>query len=126
MNHEANDPMTTDPNFAESLVQQASECGSEANSWLGKRQAPRFQAAIELDLEVEGNPHFVRCTDVSEVGLQVLCRVPLASRVLGETVRIKRSDDGEDGWVPVRIQHITQTVGGYKVGLEYIEDAATK
>lgn len=103
------------------LVREAAADGGLTDGWLGKRAAPRIQFAVHLDLEIAGEIHYVRCINVSADGLLIMNRDSIPPKQLNDVLRVRRTGDPEDAWARVRVQHVTQTVGGYKIGLAYVD-----
>lgn len=112
---------TDESSFRGELVREATAEGGQADHWLGKRSEPRIQFAMHLDLEVSGETRYVRCINVSADGLLIMSRDSIPSKHIDDVLRVRRSGDPDDAWTAVRVQHVTQTVGGYKIGLEFVD-----
>ena len=77
-----------------------------------RRDQPRTDWVVPMELNVDGDVLYVRSRDISSEGLGLTCRAKLAE---GKLVQVRQ--DQSEPWVPARIVHVTQTVGGHKVGV---------
>lgn len=112
---------TEDNKLAGELVREAAADGGQTDPWLGKRAAPRIQFAVHLDLEIGGEIHYVRCINVSADGLLIMHRDSIPQKQINAVLRVRRTGDPDDAWTPVRVQHVTQSIGGYKIGLAFVD-----
>lgn len=106
--------------FTRRLQRELAASGGQRDAWLGKRRHPRVTGRVELDMMVAGELAHVQCLDASDSGLVVLCKrsLPREAFNAGVLVRFPPSDD--EGWVRARAQHVTETLSGFKIGLEYL------
>ena len=89
------------------------------DTYAGKRRYPRVTWVVPvtvefLDGERAGENDFAMSKDISEGGVGLRCRRPLAVRTL---VRVM-TDEGAP-CVHARVMHCTETLGGFIVGLEF-------
>jgi hypothetical protein len=54
----------------------------------------------------------VNSYDISSLGAGIIIRHALQT---GDVVQLRR--DPHEPWIPLRVAHVTQTVGGYRIGL---------
>ncbi len=88
----------------------------EMDKYFGKRTEPRwFVWGESLEVFVDDETVLARGENLSTTGLGFVCKRLLPR---GEIVQVRRVDD--DYWVPVRVQHSTQTIGSYKVGARFV------
>lgn len=101
--------------IVEEWVRQAEE-GADVDDYLGKRLVPRFTPWSEaLELRIKGNVVNARGRDICRQGVGLLCKTQVSRR---EVIEMRPAD--EDYWIPIRIQHCTGTVGGYKIGAKFM------
>lgn len=88
---------------------------AEADHYPGKRKSPRY-APWNPAIEVRANNKtmIARGLNISREGLGFTCKQPL---VRGASVEVHIED--YEPWIPVRIQHCTQSVAGYKIGARF-------
>jgi len=88
---------------------------TEEDNYLGKRNEPRFYPWSEpLEVNVNGKVVNARGENISKKGVGFVCKQAMRR---GDMAGIRPS--GETVWIPVRVQHCTQTVGSYKVGASF-------
>ncbi len=93
---------------------------AETTPYLGKRDEPRFYPwSAALELKCDGRVVVARGTNVSSSGVGFVCKLEIPPRSI---VEIRCIDDEEDLWIPIRIQHSTQSVGSFKVGAKFLFD----
>ena len=85
----------------------------DGDCFAGKRGQPRYPWQRPMELLIGGEVLYVQSRDISIDGLGLFCRRNLPQH---DIVQIRR--DENDPWVPARVAHVTQTVGGSKVGLD--------
>lgn len=91
---------------------------AELDTYSGKRKEPRFYPWSEsLQVRVGGEVIIARGENLSSQGIGIACRRELPR---GAIVEMRR--DGDRDWIPIRIQHATQTVGGFKIGARFLTD----
>ncbi len=84
----------------------------------GKREELRyFPWAGRLEVRFENDHLLARGENLSRQGICFVCKREIPS---GTIVEIRRPD--EEPWIPVRVQHATQTVGGFKIGGRFLAD----
>ena len=107
-----------------SWVQQARGSG-DTDVYPGKREKLRCTWAVPFEVMVVGSggsqrTFYATGRDISEQGLGMFTREQLER---GSVVRIRLAEEGQKGpWVPARVAHCTQTVGGYRTGLTFLSD----
>jgi len=114
-------PLT--PQVLERLVQELMEEGT-GDRWLSRRHEPRceLQAAVELTAPDPASPTkqvYAYCRNISIHGLGLRTREPLP---LHATVTVRLDLAGEVYVGRARVEHCTQSVGGYTVGLGFVFD----
>lgn len=77
-----------------------------------RRDPPRTDWVVPMELNVDGDVLYVRSRDISGEGLGLTCRAKLDE---GKLVQVRQ--DQNEPWVPARIVHATQTIGGHKLGV---------
>ena len=77
-----------------------------------RRDQPRTDWVVPMELNVEGDVLYVRSRDISAEGLGLICRAKFSE---GKLVQVRQ--DQSEPWVPARVVHVTQTIGGHKVGV---------
>ena len=117
----------TGANVAEVVAAWVSDASGQSapDVYYGKRQIRRYvwPAAIEVLVNPGSEDEerlYVTGQDVSDVGMGLLGRKMLHERA---TLWLRYADEG-DGcpWVPARVVHSTQSVGGYRTGVHFILD----
>jgi hypothetical protein len=74
-----------------------------------------------LELRVDSEILHAGGCDISSDGVGVLCRRKFTA---GQVVALRR--DPDEPWVPMRVAHCTQTVGGYRSGLRMLAPVAAR
>jgi len=92
--------------------------------FLIKRHQQRWALRAPVDLYFTGSDGveksvYASCRDINAQGIGLLCREPLEPGTRAELVI---DIDGTKYCAALRIVHCTQTVGGYKVGCEFIRE----
>ena len=89
---------------------------ADTDDYLGKRLLPRYNPWPEpLELEIDGQIINARGRDICHEGVGFISKVDLPR---GSMIRIRPA--GEEHWVPVQIRHSTSTIGGYKIGANFV------
>ncbi len=89
---------------------------TELDAYFGKRAQPRFHIWSEpLEIRFDDEVFIARGENLGTNGAGVVCRQSLSR---GDEVELRCV--GEQPWVPARVQHCTQTVGSYKIGLQFL------
>ena len=87
------------------------------DTYSGKRTQPRFYVWSEpLELRIDDEVFVARGENLGAKGAGVVCRQALTP---GDEIEIRRV--GEQVWIRARVQHCTQTVGSYKIGLRFLD-----
>jgi hypothetical protein len=92
----------------------------EAEPYLGKRNEPRFFPwSSSMEISCDGQIFLARGLNLSANGVGFICKRDLPR---GSVVEIRSVEDEDDLWIPIRIQHSTQSVGSLKVGAKFLFD----
>lgn len=89
---------------------------TEIDKYSGKRKEPRFYPWCEA-MEVRfGKQTFIaRGENLSREGIGFTCKTNIPR---GSVAEMRRT--GEETWIPIRVQHCTQSVGVFKIGAKFI------
>ncbi len=85
----------------------------EGDVYAAKRAEARYAWNSSLEILIDGQALSVRATNISPNGMGLVSRHKLEA---GQTVLLRR--EPSDPWIKARIVHVTQTVGGYKLGAQ--------
>lgn len=105
-------------NWMKDLAESGEAC---EDNYLGKRESTRiFEWTEHLEIRHNGKTVMARGHNLSEEGVGFFCKHEFTRR---DTAEIRREDDDDSCWVPIAIQHSTQTVGTFKVGATFQYDS---
>ena len=91
---------------------------AEEDTYLGKRIVPRYAPWAEpIEIRIQGQIHNARGRDICHQGVGLTCKVNVPR---GTIVEIRPC--GAEFWIPVRVQHCTGTVAGFKIGAKFAFD----
>jgi len=116
-----NNPEPLKPEHIETLIQELEEADA-ADPFLIKRRFRRwnFRCPADLYLKDENGQEirlYASCRDISPIGVGLVCKQPIKAGTVAQIVL----DLGFGKYIAdVRIVHCTQTVGGFKIGAEFI------
>lgn len=110
--------MTQATDEIRSIVQgwiEEAEGGTDTDNYLGKRCEPRlFPWSAVIEVSVDGAVVNGQGINISAQGVGFVCKHELTPKTV---VEIRK--DGGDCWIPIHIQHCTQSVGSFKVGARF-------
>ncbi len=120
------DTLVVPSSLQDVLSQADSAACTVKDRWLGKRIMPRTALATPVWVGFPSETGFhppVQMTlrDVSRKGIGLYSHRPMET---GDVVLVRFSINEVCWSGPMRVRHCTETVGGFKVGLEAIEQAA--
>jgi PilZ domain-containing protein len=107
--------------MAGALIEQLKHALGLEDKYLSKRSIPRtsFDSAIMLEMRVKpGATLFVTAVNVSDNGLGFMTREALKD---GDEIELRMADEDPGEFEPFEVRRVTQTVGGFKVGVVSLE-----
>lgn len=103
------------------LTETLQASGGRPDVYTGKRGTCRQAGKAPIELDVGGVYRPADCLNVSDAGVLVRYRQPIPGIEVGMEARLRPS--GVDTpWVAARIAHVTPSLAGTKLGLEFVED----
>jgi len=101
-------------------LQEAQQTGV-SDTFTSKRQQPRYTWRAQLDVRLRtatglADPLIAQARDISETGLMFFCRDRIAPSSKGEVSLASESKS-----VPILFRHCTQTLGGYLIGADFVD-----
>ena len=87
-----------------------------ADCHLSKRAEPRLDLRVKTQLDVLCADGLMLCAtvlSVSDSGIGFMCREPLQ---IDERIELRLAADKSSQFEPFKVQHVTPTIGGHKIG----------
>lgn len=83
-----------------------------------KREHARRSVRVALDVELNGVVHRAYTQNVGPDSMSLICKAEATTRT---PIRVRRALEADECWCTGLVRHCTGTLGGFKIGLQFVD-----